>query len=63
MKNFEDRKEVKSRLKAQMKNFNRQYEVSQDDMIEITGEILLELQGTEFKLPSLKKALEGEASE
>lgn len=63
MRNFEDRKEVKSRLKAQMKNFNRQYEVSQDDMIEITEEILIELKTQEFRVPSLEKAIEGEASE
>jgi len=52
------KQDVEEELKETMKIYNREYEVSQDEMIEVLEDILLELKTQEFKLPSLEKAIE-----
>jgi hypothetical protein len=49
---------VKRELKETMIHYNREYEVSQDEMIDLMEDILLELKTQDFKLPSLENAIE-----
>lgn len=52
------KQDVKRELKETMIHYNREYEVSQDEMIDLMEDILLELKTQDFKLPSLENAIE-----
>jgi len=53
--------DVKELIKGNMTTFNKAYGISQDQMIELIEDILLELKTQEFMLPTLKKAVEGDS--
>jgi len=49
-------------LKETMRGYNRGYRINQDSMIEVLEEVLLELKTQDFKLPTLKEALDNECA-